>query len=233
MSKKDINKAVVSVYFGLPGSGKSTYAAYLAKCCQKMDIDVYSNVPIAGCYRLNCKEDLGVYSVENAKIIIDEAGLEFNNRDFKSFPKNVLEFMKLHRHAHTSIDVFSQSWSDMDLKIRQLAQRYFLVKRSRIPYFVKIVPIHKRVGVNELTKEICDEYYFVPGILGLFEAKRVFMPSVWDMFDSYEMPKYEKKQFEKFPFPVQSKKKRSRRSPRRKKKENLWRSESWWGEEEK
>lgn len=229
----DFNKAIVSVYFGLPGSGKSTYAAYLAKKCQKMGIDVYSNVPIAGCYMLDCKNDLGVNTVENGKIIIDEAGLEFNNRDFKSFPKNVLEFMKLHRHAHTSIDVFSQSWSDMDLKIRQLAQKYYLVKRSKIPYFVKVIPIHKKVGVNELTKEICDEYYFSPAPFSWFECKRVFMPSVWDMFDSYEMPKYEKKEFKKFPFPVQSKKKRSRRFFRRKeKKKNLWTSETWWEGEE-
>ena len=88
---------VLNVYFGVPGSGKTTFAAHLTKWalhenilirfCRnhenrvtrlllnskylKRRIDVYSNVPITGAYRLNAKEDIGFYMIENAKIIID------------------------------------------------------------------------------------------------------------------------------------------------------------------
>ena len=101
---------VLNVYFGVPGSGKTTFAAYLTKwalhenilirfCLRhrnwltslflrsgflKRRIDVYSNVPITGAYRLDAKTDIGFHMIENAKIIIDEAGIEYNNRNYKN-----------------------------------------------------------------------------------------------------------------------------------------------------
>lgn len=76
---------VLSVYFGVPGSGKTTFAAYLTRwalhesfiirLCRRYDnplsrailssryfkrrIDVYSNVPITGAYCLDAKRILG------------------------------------------------------------------------------------------------------------------------------------------------------------------------------
>ena len=93
---------VLNVYFGVPGSGKTTFAAYLTKwalhenalirfarkhsnwaLCNallnskylKRRIDVYSNVPITGAYQLDAKSDIGKYMIEDAKVIIDEAGI--------------------------------------------------------------------------------------------------------------------------------------------------------------
>ena len=108
----------LNVYFGVPGSGKTTYAAYLARKAQKESIvirlckrfpcrftnwilsgnnwkrayPVWSNVPIKGTYQLNAKSDIGVYMIQNGKMIIDEAGVEFNNRDYKAFPKTAIRF---------------------------------------------------------------------------------------------------------------------------------------------
>ena len=102
---------VLNVYFGVPGSGKTTFAAYLTRWalhenalirfCRKNQnfltrpilnskylkrrIDVYSNVPITGAYQLDAKADIGNYMIENAKVIIDEAGIEYNNRNYKAF----------------------------------------------------------------------------------------------------------------------------------------------------
>jgi len=82
---------VLNVYFGVPGSGKTTFAAYLTKWalhenalirfCRKHPnrltalllnsrylkrrIDVYSNVLITGAYRLDAKADIGRYMIEN------------------------------------------------------------------------------------------------------------------------------------------------------------------------
>ena len=79
----------LNVYFGVPGSGKTTYAAYLARQAQKESIvirlcrrfpcrfadwilsgnrwkrayPVWSNVPIAGTLRLNAREDIGVHMI--------------------------------------------------------------------------------------------------------------------------------------------------------------------------
>ena len=142
---------IISIYFGLPGAGKTTIAAHNASKCLKSGMKVYSNVPIAGTIHY-CADDLGVYSLTDGRVILDEAGIEFNNRDFKNFKKSALSFFKLHRHYGLSIDVFSQGWDDMDKKIRTLAQRYYLVKRSIIPFFIVKVPIRRRIGVNKYHK---------------------------------------------------------------------------------
>ena len=114
---------VLNVYFGVPGSGKTTFAAYLTRralhenilirFCRrhrnrltnlllnsrylKRRIDVYSNVPITGAYRLDAKKDIGFCMIENAKVTIDEAGIEYNNRNYKSFPPESIYFYKYHR----------------------------------------------------------------------------------------------------------------------------------------
>lgn len=157
--RKFKNPHVVRVYFGVPGSGKTTLAAHFAKQCfrvgfwervrlkwpnpftsflarkSKKYIRVFSNVPILGCYKLDPKSDLGVFQVDDCKIILDEASIEFNNRKFKDMPAHVIKFLKLHRHYGTSVDVFSQSFDDMDITLRRLAHDFFLVKKSLIPFF--------------------------------------------------------------------------------------------------
>ena len=67
-----------------------------------------------------------------------KASLEFNNRfNFpKTFPKTCIEFFKLHRHYGVAIDVFSQSYEDMDITIRRLATKFIVVRKSILPYFI-------------------------------------------------------------------------------------------------
>lgn len=60
-------------FYGAPGSGKSTLAAYFAKRAQLAGIQVYSNLPIAGCRKFD-KSDLGRWNIENCLVIWDEVG---------------------------------------------------------------------------------------------------------------------------------------------------------------
>lgn len=199
---------VLNVYFGVPGSGKTTFAAHLTKwalhenfiisLCRKHDnalscfilrsgylkrrIDVYSNVPITGAYVLNAKSDIGNYMIENAKIIIDEAGIEYNNRNFKSFPQEAIYFYKYHRHYQTSVDVFSQSFEDMDVTLRRLAQNFYVVRKSLVPFCVVARRIRRKVGVDDQTKQIADLYAMG---LPVLDTKRIFSPPLWKMFNSY------------------------------------------------
>ncbi len=181
------------VYFGVPGSGKTTFAAYLSKKRLKRKGQVYSNVPIKGTYQLNPVQDLGTYDVSNALVIIDEAGIEYNNRNFKDFKKNNLEFYKYHRHYKCDVAIFSQDYADMDLKLRKLATRYFLVKKSFFPFFIKRKLIQKKIGIDELTHDIIDQYYFV-----LFGSKWIFCPKLWKMFNTEERKELPKKNWEKY-----------------------------------
>lgn len=209
---------VLNVYFGVPGSGKTTFAAHLTKWalhesgiirwCRKHDnalsriilksgyfkrrIDVYSNVPITGAYQLNAKDDIGNYMIEDAKIIIDEAGIEYNNRSYKTFPQEAIYFYKYHRHYKTSVDVFSQSFDDMDVTLRRLAQNFYVVRKSLVPFCVVARRIRRKVGVDDTTKQIADLYSMG---LPILDTKRIFSPPLWKMFNSYSRKELPHKDF--------------------------------------
>lgn len=172
-------KDILSVYFGVPGSGKTTFAAYNAKRMLKYGIPVWSNVPITGCYELDVHQDIGHNMIYNGLVIIDEAGIDYNNRKFKSFTDEENKWFKYHRHYRCAVDIFSQGWNDMDLKLRILAQRFYVVKKSLIPFFVYRRRIRKVVGINEYDKQIIDAYDFVP-----FSRKYIFCPPLWKMFNT-------------------------------------------------
>lgn len=200
---------VLNVYFGVPGSGKTTFAAYLAKrnmqqsCiitfaekhpCKvstwllektrffKRREPVWSNVPITGTYQLDPQADIGYYMICGGKVIIDEAGIEYNNRNFKNFPPRAVYWYKYHRHYQCSVDVFSQSFEDMDITLRRLAQNYYVVKKSLLPYFVVCKRIRRKVGIDDKTHQIIDHYYFGFPIL---DSKWIFTPPLWRLFNSF------------------------------------------------
>ena len=225
----------LNVYFGVPGSGKTTYAAYLAKEARKESIvirlcrrfpcrftnwilsgdnwkreyPVWSNVPIAGTLRLNAREDIGVHMIQNGKMIIDEAGVEFNSRNYKTFPQTAIKFFKYHRHYGVSVDVFSQSFEDMDVTLRRLAQNFYVVRKSIIPFFITTKRIRRHVGIDDKTHQICDAYAFG---LPILDTKRIFCPPLWKLFNSYDFEELPEKEWAKWPGPSARPAKNSPRS---------------------
>ena len=183
----------LEIYFGVPGSGKTTFAAYLSKKAMKLGIPVFSNVPIKGTYRIDPKEDLGKYLIERCLVIIDEAGLEHNNRKFKEFNDENRYFYKFHRHYQCKVAVFSQA-DDMDLTIRNVAYRLHLVKKSMLPYFIKIRPMIKTIDIDEVSHQPMAMYRWDWFIF----TKRIFSPLVWKLFDTYEGKLLPSKKFEKW-----------------------------------
>lgn len=186
-------KVHLEIFFGVPGSGKTTFAAYLSKKAIKLGIPVFSNVPIKGTYRIDPKEDLGKYLIERCLVIIDEAGLEHNNRKFKEFNDENRYFYKFHRHYQCKVAVFSQA-DDMDLTIRNVAYRLHLVKKSMLPYFIKIRPMIKTIDIDETTHQPMAMYKWDWFIF----TKRIFSPMVWKLFDTYEGKLLPSKKFEKW-----------------------------------
>lgn len=192
-------------FIGVPGAGKTTIAAYLVRKCQKwnkirrficvkifrmknfVDRVPMSNVPIKGSLMLE-RSDIGNFNISDSDLIIDEAGLEFGNRDFKSFTKSEMKFFKKHRHYRCNIYMFSQGF-DVDLKLRDLCTRLYLVEKSFIPFFVHCKKIKKFVGIDELTGQLVDKYKFVFG--GFY----VFAPKTWRMFKTHSIDSLPTKQF--------------------------------------
>lgn len=181
----------IDIVMGLPGAGKTTYAAYLAKRHIKAGYNVYSNVPINGAREFDVDRDALVYMIENALIIIDEAGIEHDNRAWQNFKARYTKFYKLHRHYHMRIVLFSQHYEDIDKKIKTITENICVVTRAPIKYFIRIKKIRSFIEINE-EGQIVLKYDWVPRLLG--GIKWHFAPAVWGTFDSWshdELPEKE------------------------------------------
>ena len=109
----------IKIFFGVPGSGKTTLAAKFVHDNLKHGIKTFSNVPIKGALLFETS-DLGVYDISDGCMVLDEAGIAFNNRKFKTLSQSTIEWLKLHRHyGIRDIYVFSQSYDDMDITLRR------------------------------------------------------------------------------------------------------------------
>lgn len=197
---------MITYYFGAIGSGKTTLATSIAQ--RELIKDnyehIYTNFDCAGCEKIDFFQ-IGKVYIENSLVIIDEAGIFADSRDYKTFPKYITEFLILSRHYGVDFAFFSQSWGDSDKKIRSLAQRLYYVKRGYIFPFVKFKRIYKEIVVDEVTHDIVEGYRFANlkeiflfllnpfRFLGFVKRHgpllgKVFAPKYYKYFDSYDRP---------------------------------------------
>ena len=196
---------MITTYFGSPGCGKTTLAVKMAtKNLSKYDhVTLNFDHIISGAYVCNL-DRLGEWTFpDNSFIGIDEAGIEFNNRAYKSLPKPAIAWFKKHRHYKADIAIFSQSWEDMDVTLRRLSDELWYL--YRIGPFTLSRKVSKRVTVDKNTEQIIDGYrmasmlwllvwplqcgfhckYFT--LKPLFEPKfkLTYRPFYYKYFDSY------------------------------------------------
>lgn len=173
------NASSLSIWYGAPGVGKSTLAAFFALKAQAAGIPVYSNMPIKGCYQFD-KSDLGSYLIENCLVLWDEVGVDANSRNFKAnFTPQQIKWLKYHRHEGAQVMVFSQGFDDMDKIIRTLGSEMYVVRRG-ILRTITYRRIRKKPDIDEITHKPDDLYSFEP-----FSTRRIYAPAVWHAFDSY------------------------------------------------
>lgn len=175
----------IRVWFGVPGSGKTTMASYVTKHSLKNGYNVLSNVEIQGAYKLDI-DDLGKYDTsfngDGAHIVIDEASINFDNRNFKSFANSTKPlYFSLHRHMNNRVDVFSQGY-DIDKRIRDRIGNngMFHLRKLGIPYFIMYRRINKILFIKKEDKQLIDGFEFK----GL--PRFVFTPPLWKMFDTVD-----------------------------------------------
>lgn len=160
---------MISIYFGSPGAGKTTLACREILKANKRYAYTFSNF---GCKCADFDDvdlnTLGSWTFpEGSYIAIDEAGIEYNNRKFKSLSQDTIKWFKLHRHYKCDLSVWSQSWEDMDVTLRRLADRLYYVRK--IGPFTLIRRVYKRVTINEETEQIIDGYKMVSMIYFLLK----------------------------------------------------------------
>lgn len=190
----------VSLYFGLPGAGKTTLMCYLAKRALKGKRYnyVYSNVQMAlpGLIYID-NECIGQFDLHDALILIDEATLFADSRAYKSFDKGKLSYFLEHRHYNVDICLFTQQWDGVDRKIRVITDRVYYIYKGflfgrwfstyyRIPYGI-IIPDPRKDKSSEKLGEIVQGYC-KPNLLVRLFAPKLFRPRYYKYFDSWERP---------------------------------------------
>lgn len=192
---------MISLFFGLPGCGKTTLLCYCAHKAlrSKKYKHVYSNVHIAmdGVTYID-NDCIGQYQLENALILIDEATLFADNRAYKDFGKDKIQFFLLHRHMKVDIYLFTQQWDALDRKIRVITDRVYYVYKGRllgrwrtsyyrVPYGI-IIPDPKKDGSEKLG-EIIQGYCKPSFVERLFCEKHLWRGRYYKYFDSWEHPR--------------------------------------------
>ena len=185
----------LSIVFAPPRSGKTCLATYLALMYAKRGVRVYGNIPLklpdkySHMYTQIEWSDIGKYDFNHCEILIDEAGIDLNNRDFKELKKDTRKYLKYHGHYIAGMWYFSQSHDDMDITVRRLADDYYVVGKTllfKLTHKIKLRRISRGVGINETTHQIQDEYHFAKFSIFRFNAKKLF--SMFNSYSTYELP---------------------------------------------
>ncbi len=176
----------IRIWFGVPGSGKTSVGAWIAKKSIKHHYKVLSNVQINGTYKLD-ENDLGKYDMsfdgDGCHVIYDEATINgLDNRQFKSFANSEKpRYFSIHRHMHNRVDVFSQDY-DVDLKVKGRAGQKGLFHLSRLP--IKGFVHYRRIKKIFFIKK--DDKQFVDGFAYVGLPRICFTRSVWNSFDTLD-----------------------------------------------
>lgn len=180
----------VITYFGVPGSGKTTHAASIVWKNLKKGIPTFCNVDIKGTIPFKAS-DIGRYQIENCDLIIDECGIEFNNRKFKSLPQETITWLKYYRHYGVrNIYIYSQSYEDMDITLRRLSDVLYRIRKSLIPGCFVTRRISVSIDIDKDTHQIIDKYFWQ-----LFSKRLVLGFRYWHMFDSWAAPQLASKEW--------------------------------------
>lgn len=188
----------ISLFFGLPGCGKTTLmvSRILAFHKRYPRANIYCNVPLPFDFvTLVQNEDIGKYQLENGRLYIDEASLFADSRQYKYFTPAKVTFFLTHRHVRLDIELYTQQWDAVDKKIRVITDKVyyvykprilgkFITKYYRIPYGI-IIPDKEKDG--EKLGEIVQGYCKPPLLVRMF-CRRLYRPKYYRFFNSWELP---------------------------------------------
>lgn len=215
---------MIRIFFGNPGCGKTTCMIRNMKKMQKYPKTLHYKLcnlpffswfmsykyPFIDGYYSNFEsslsdnitlKDLGKWTFpEYSYLCVDESGIEYNSRKYKSLPQETIAWYKLHRHYKVNpIDFVSQSWEDMDVTIRRLADELWFLRK--LGPFTLVRRIYKWTGIDKESHQIMDMYKFgsffrrvLPPPFHRKDWYLVFRPFHYKQFNSFEryyLPTYE------------------------------------------
>lgn len=197
---------MITIYFGKPRAGKTTVLASIVqrnKRKQRLKSRlgwfgrfvrcydyVYCNEPTIQDTKFVDVKKLGKWKMPvNSLILIDEAGIVLNNRDWKSLSPDLKALAALHGHRGIDIILASQT-IDIDISFRQRCHQMYLVSKRAFGRSL-IEPITYSIDVDNETHELIEAYSKPEGIRWLLSlllpgGVTIFRRRPWyRYFDSY------------------------------------------------
>lgn len=175
--------------FGKKGSGKSTMMVKYMIRYLKKGWNVYTDMPdvnIFGVRLINAK-DLEHFTPEkNSALFLDEVGLTFDNRKFKTFPDGINEWFKFERKYKVVAYINSQSF-DVDLKVRSLIDKMYLLQ-SVGNVFTIIRPITRTITLTEPSAEAESRIADLLKFDKIWHWRILYLPKYFKYFDSFSAP---------------------------------------------
>lgn len=184
-TRKYLNPYKLYFIFGAKGAGKTTYETKLACKYLKKGWHVYTDLPelyVPG-IRFYESDDLGEFVPEShSLLIVGEAGLKFDNRNFKAFKPELRDFFAFQRKYQVICYMDSQSF-DVDKKIRDRTDGMFLQVNIG-----RIVSIGKRIkkkitlvaSTAEANSRIAEDLVYAPFYMWTF----TYIPNWVGKFDT-------------------------------------------------
>lgn len=191
LTKPYLNPYKLIFVFGKKGSGKSTLLTKLSQRYLKNKWTVYSTEVEKTSTDIKWLNPRRLYDYKfppHTCIFIDEASLIWDNRDFKTMDKRIIEWFRYQRHHKCRVYLFSQSW-DVDLKIRSLCDEFYLVRKYLRVFVIGSRIIRKPVVVHpsaDAPARIDDDMIVDPPFMAFFGGKIfAFIPYWAKFFDSH------------------------------------------------
>lgn len=156
---------MIEVITGLPGFGKTLTATRWAAKKMKKGKKVYANYPLQGAeYFSDVMDVLG--KVENAQIVVDEAGIVFDQLTMHSMPKQT--WMELRQHRKDGVDLLltAQSMSDIAYPLQRLIQFEYNIY-FKFDRFVTVTCRNPQKGGDNYGKRL---WYLSPSLFKLYDT---------------------------------------------------------------
>lgn len=199
VTKKYKNPYRLYLIFGKKGSGKSTQLCKIALKYLKKNKKLIKHKKPAWTIYTNMSDmsipdvriidikNLGDFvPVSNSILLLDEAGLDFDNRQYKNFSTSKRDFFVYQRHYKVICYLASQSYN-VDKKLRDLCDGMFLY--NCIFNVISLCrPIRKSITLTESTSEAESRVAENLKFKWIFSWRITFIPRYSKYFKSFVIP---------------------------------------------